>query len=475
LVTTADLSFRAPAWLNPVEWVRSLWAAAARAVTGHTAPPSCADASLPWATLTKQTTMLHACMKANPDTNQEVRAEAFLKSNRGFYLKVSHTPGADYLWQQDAETLFGAAAARFLDGAGVRIVPPGAQLSVGYRRPPLDTQQTITPYLDLTTVALSTVAPLLGLFVTDDRAGFAGLYAVQACGHTFPAGTGDVEGWWGVFQCVFTDALPQLADERKALAAARSLLEGAPGIYSIEGAKILTDVAGKLQLLAKAIKVIGLVGVIRDEIAMTLDGLAEARAGRGSVDLLLSAGPLGADRLLNAEIPAGSCTDDDGRGWDDTVPVQLVEGQGQTQVPGTESWLSILEAQVLGWADFDSDGEREVAMMLRCSGSSIENCCSGQASLMWFVATYKVDAEGRLTRTGSPFNGGEVYPGTESGPAHTAITTATLDGTAIRTEEYVLYSHTYDRDQLGGLDPANAAVRRVWRQGPDGTWTSSSP
>jgi hypothetical protein len=99
-IRTNDFSFRAPSWLNPVAWVQDLFHAAANTVTGRTSPPKCANVSIPWATLKKKTTLLHACLKSNPDRQGAARAEAYLKANRDLYLKVAYATGADYAWQE---------------------------------------------------------------------------------------------------------------------------------------------------------------------------------------------------------------------------------------------------------------------------------------------------------------------------------------------------------------------------------------
>jgi hypothetical protein len=50
-------------------------------------------------------------------------------------------------------------------------------MSVGYRRPTLDTEETITAYLDVATALISTLSPVIDQLVPDNRGGFAALWA----------------------------------------------------------------------------------------------------------------------------------------------------------------------------------------------------------------------------------------------------------------------------------------------------------
>ncbi|MGB0099937.1 MAG: hypothetical protein WBP61_06620 [Nocardioides sp.] len=466
---TTEFSSWAPAWLDPMAWVRSMVETAGRVVTGTTEPPDCKEANLSWAQLLGNPLLTHECFKDNKDSEGESRAEVFLKSNRTSYLKVSRTGDGDYLWRSGADTLLGAALTGFIGADDPVMLAGGEQMSVGFRRPQLDSEQSLTAYVDTTTTLISFAQELISLVGVggDDRGGFAALWAIQSCADKLPASLDDPAGWWDTVVCVFADALPQVADPAKATEAAYSLLELSPATYAKEGGARLVSTARAVQLLGKAVKVIGLVQVLRTAIRHVIDGADEAVNGRGSVTLRLEAGSESTARLLNSSVPAHSCVDETG-GWDGPTGIQLREGQGEQVQPGGDH-TSILESQVLGWADFDGDGQREVAMMLRCSGSPIASCCAGQSSLLWFINVFDV-SNGSLQRTGDPLSGQFVGPGNQYGRASTAILEATLNGTAITTSEGVLYADSYTTRELGGLDPF-VQITTTWTLGPDGTWS----
>src|SRR6478609_44916 len=459
-IVTKNFSFRAPDWLNPVEWIKWLLNAALNTVTGRTDQPSCKDSKISWASLEKKTSMLHTCLKSQPDKQGVARAEAFLKANRTVYMKVSAPTSVDYTWQQESDTLYDLAikhARTWLSTDSAMLVPPGNELSVGYKQPQVDTDETISAYIDISTVLLSTAAPIIDLAAgVDDRGGLAALWALKACADKIPARMDDAGGWWKALACVFADAIPQLANDDKALAAARSLLGEAPKNYSVEGAAKLKAVSTKLKLLGKAFKVLGLGLMLRDAINEIIDGLGEGRSYQpGTVLMHLKAGPLTASQLRNSLIPAGSCNTggETEWGWDRTVSVQLHDGQGETAVPGSDEWVSILESSLLGWNDFNDDGKRDAVLMLRCAGSRIDLCCAGQSSLLNFIAVFSVGEDGKLTRIGEPYAGQEIYPGDEYGPASSSVISASLVGKTLTTEEGVLYSHLYTYGQLGDIDP----------------------
>jgi hypothetical protein len=124
----------------------------------------------------------------------------------------------------------------------------------------------------------------------------------------------------------------------------------------------------------------------------------------------------------------------------------------------------------LGTAHFNADGEQDVAMVLRCAGSAIDRCCAGQASLLNFIAIFRRDADHGLTLIAPVLGGSTIRPGDRFGPAHAAILRATLDGTTITADEFVLYN-TYSRRQLGGIDPQRPLT--VSWQLSDGEWIST--
>jgi hypothetical protein len=207
----------------------------------------------------------------------------------------------------------------------------------------------------------------------------------------------------------------------------------------------------------KAIKVIGLLSVLRNELLQIIDTVSQWGKDRpGDVDLYLTAGSLTTSQLQNATIPPNSCTSNIG-GWEQSAPIKLHNGQGQVRRPGSPGlYTSIIDSSLLGWADFNGDGQRDVALVLRCSGSRIDSCCAGQSSLLNFIGIYGVGPGAQLTLIGPVLGGSKVLPGDQYGPASAAIEAASLNGTTITTDEYVLYPADYTSRQLGGLNPHHA-------------------
>lgn len=180
---------------------------------------------------------------------------------------------------------------------------------------------------------------------------------------------------------------------------------------------------------------------------------------------------LTADQILNSWVPAGSCGDDE-VGWDQPVPIRLRDGEGVARfADGSFAGSSIGSAEVLGFADFDGDGIKDVALKFTCFGSLPEHCCAGQSSMLTFVDVLSVKNGRRLRLIAPPIRPGDSFPGNEYGPAPRAIQSASLSGSTITTFEYVLYAHMYTSDELGGGDP-NLPVE-VEHRLHDGRWESN--
>lgn len=474
--STDDFSFWAPSWLDPLQWIKDLFAAAGRAFAGTTEPPSCQDAEIAWADLLNASPLINTCLKDNTSSRGASRAEVFWKSNRNYYLKVGWTDGEDYSWTEGADTVMGAALQYFMRGEPARLMAGGEQMSVGYLRPSLDATRNVTAYADLTTAVLSVVQELTNLVVPDERGGFAALWALKTCADKIPSDLRDAGGWGNVLTCVFADALPQLANDQKAVSVAYSWLQGMPSTYSREGVAQLTDTAHKAQLLGKVFKVLGLAQVIQAQVIQIVDGVDEALHGRKSASLTLTAGSLSTTRVLNSVIPPHVCFEPSFGGWDGPNAIRLRDGtgqaaQGQDSYGGT-SYVSVLDSEVLGWADFDGDHEPEVAMRLRCSGSRLDQCCAGQSSLLNYIAVFDVGPRGSLIQFGDSLPGTSVYPGDEYGPASSSIATARLDQTTVVTGEGVLYVDNYRPGQLSGVS-RNGEFTTSHTMNTDGTWTNT--
>ena len=72
---------------------------------------------------------------------------------------------------------------------------------------------------------------------------------------------------------MFADALPQLADDKKAVAAAYSMLDRSPRNCAPEGVKAQSETAKTLQLLGKAIKAAAPLWTIERLVVQIVDGV----------------------------------------------------------------------------------------------------------------------------------------------------------------------------------------------------------
>ena len=449
-LTTDDFSFWAPGWLNPGQWVKDLFGSVGRSLGGTQKAPDCTDAQMSWATLVNGSAMIHTCLKDNRNDQGISRAELFAKSNRNYWMKVPVPAGADYEWREGADTLLGQGVPWFTGDRDEQLLAPGEQMSAGYLRPNLDQTLQLTPYSDLETLALSTTLGLASQAGADGRAGFAMLWAVKSCADKVPSGTPTAGDVAKVVVCVFADALPQLADDKKAVAAAYSMLELSPRTYAPEGVKALTDTAKTLQLLGKAVKAVALLQIIQGLVVQIVDGVDEASSGRKSASLELRAGVVPESALMNTTIPPTACSAPGYGGWKGTRGIKLVDGSGDQRQDG-DSYLSILSTQVLGWTQLTGDDDPEVVLGLRCSGTKIEYCCAGQSSTLKMIVAFEVEQAGaKLTQFSDPFAGTLIYPGGKYGPASGFITEASLSGSTVTVQQGVLYNHTYKQKDMSG-------------------------
>ena len=220
---------------------------------------------------------------------------------------------------------------------------------------------------------------------------------------------------------------------------------------------------------------LGLGQVIHVQVIKIVDGIDEALHGRKPASLTLTAGPLATTTVLNSFIPPHVCFVPSVGGWDGPNGVQLKDGQGQAAQGlndyGTRDYVSVLESDVLGWADFDGDEDLEVAMRLMCSGSQIHQCCAGRSSTMNYIAVFDVGFHGTLTQFGDTLAGTLVYPGDEYGPAETDVRSARLNQRTVTTSEYVIYD--YQPDQLSGA-ARDGEFTTSHTMNTDGTWTSTT-
>ena len=131
-------------------------------------------------------------------------------------------------------------------------------------------------------------------------------------------------------------------------------------------------------------------------------------------------------------IPAGSCGDGKGKGWDQRSPIQLRDGQGEAFIGDTGA--SILDAGLVGSVDVNRDGVKEAVLWIICAGSRISMCCAGRASMMDVVVV--------LDLSGAPPRrvGQTIWP-TDARDASGTVESRYLDGKTARIEGQSIITH----------------------------------
>ena len=136
------------------------------------------------------------------------------------------------------------------------------------------------------------------------------------------------------------------------------------------------------------------------------------------------------------------------------VPIHLHNGTGVARNPdGSFAGSSMTDAKVLGFADIDGDGRRDVVVQFMCFGSTPETCCAGRSSHATFIDTLAIDSDKRLHLIGPVIRAGVSKPGNQYGPADRDIQSADLNGTTITMSEYIYYPEQYTPAQVGGRIP----------------------
>lgn len=157
----------------------------------------------------------------------------------------------------------------------------------------------------------------------------------------------------------------------------------------------------------------------------------------------------------NAVLPANACFDGSGD-WGGHGPITLTDGTGDSIGPdGDFGGVSVVSSAVAGFADFDSDGTEDVLLAVDCSGTPIDLCCAGRASIMKVALPLSVGAGG-LAIIGRP-----IYGGVSGHDGARNIDELRLSGNDIVTDEFVIYPEQYTAAELG--HPPDAPVRVTHR------------
>lgn len=245
-------------------------------------------------------------------------------------------------------------------------------------------------------------------------------------------------------------------------------LYGAPIDKQIEGSRgILTFTADQEASTAYKMTVEGYA-----EVGGTTSGTVTSIilcicAPRAGTDPTRPAG-ITDDVIRSMTFPPGTCGDDS-RGWNNTAPITLRNGEGEARDPSGEfAGASIRDAALVGWVDADGNGTEDAVVSFVCFGSTFEMCCAGRSSMLEFIRVFD------FSTPSSPRPVGEtIMPGSSPVRGETYvepryIDQARVDGSAILTEEKLIYP-----ENSGPLDHSPDATIEVAHRFTDGRWTST--
>jgi len=135
-ISRTDFSVNIPGWLNPLAWWRGFRAKMASAVGGRTSPLTCSGGRPGWFHLEPgHSDLIHTCVKTNQANGHEV-AEVQIKSNRGVTIEVTVPGNPEYVWVKGMPWTLRKWVASQLgyDPNRTVLLPPGATMTVGYKR-----------------------------------------------------------------------------------------------------------------------------------------------------------------------------------------------------------------------------------------------------------------------------------------------------------------------------------------------------
>ena len=274
LVSTTHFSAWWPASLDIRKWFKDRADSAVNAILGRTDPGPCANSPLSWATMNKQTNLLHACLWNNRAADGADRAEIKLKSNRRTYMWVRVPSGTDYIWRGSVDDAFVATKLAQLfdnDRADTVLLSGGQEMSAGYRRPGQSGDKSLSAYIDYHSMSVSLLASLLDL--GGDIDGKLGVVFLLA-GCTAKLGTSASGISSELLKCAVERAVTNLDDPNKSFAAAMNLF--GERAYAEAAGRSLQRAAGTLRLLGGAFKVVLLGGIVRDIWTQTIDAFFQA-------------------------------------------------------------------------------------------------------------------------------------------------------------------------------------------------------
>lgn len=258
--------FALPDWLTSLPSKFEQWA--------MTAYPQreCIGGGPSWASVADESELIHTCLISNTDgASGAVRAEVQIQSNRARYQWVRIPSGYDYIWVDgqptEVRSLIAAISGKSRDA--YVLLAPGAWMSVGYRQPTegqSNRDVTFQVTGDDQTNGLNFLAGLLGidLGAASGAGSWASLLIVAWNCKDSLTNVGDVA------LCVVKQAAGNLADPKKAVGAAHSLLGDG---YGEEFLSKWTNLATKLQVLGIVVRLATMIDWFRKTVVELFDGI----------------------------------------------------------------------------------------------------------------------------------------------------------------------------------------------------------
>ena len=258
--------FALPDWLTSIPGKFEQWA--------MTAYPQreCVGGGPSWASVLDTTDLIHTCLISNVDAaSGAIRAEVQIQSNRERFQWVRIPSGYDYIWVDGQPSEFRGAIAAFSGKSqdSYVLLWPGEWMSVGYRQA-AEGQATRDLEFQVSgddqTNGLNFLAGLLevGLGELPNSGSWALLLVVAVQCHDHLTDFGELA------ICAVEQALSNLSEPKKAVAAAQSILGNGYGdVFQARW----TNVATKLHALGVVVALASMIDWFRKTVVELFDGL----------------------------------------------------------------------------------------------------------------------------------------------------------------------------------------------------------
>jgi hypothetical protein len=309
VIHTRTFSINLPSWLNPKTYVEAIGNWAAQFFGGRTSPVTCPNAAPSWLTVSNLTVSAHACGQNNPDGATE-RGELRIKNNRGAVQQVTLAGNRAFTYVEGQPDKLRAAigALTGTDPSNTVFLSPGdgGYLTVGYTRPAANVTYTTlveTTYRSLFLNFAYIGVNFLGDVGSDKSRWVATVKLAQDCLGVYDIKNGTVKdprtalnakSFADIFQCVLFKGGEELADPKKAFAAAMELTDGKmAGLSTKQLTDELTKIGGRLRTVGAVFKVLAFLPILQQTLQGPIDVLGALISGGNSthIDVALQAKP----------------------------------------------------------------------------------------------------------------------------------------------------------------------------------------